>query len=122
VSAVSSSPGGTPSPRTLPEKLWRCECGAEALGVSFYTWDDQSGEWFIEVYKLGGVGHWRWRVRKAFDMLLGRDVYIESVALDPPKARELLAFLAASIAEAEGTVSWQVGETTWTMTGEPHAA
>ena len=111
--------------RVLPEKVWRCECGCEALGVSFYTWAPQSpAEWFIEVYKLGGVGSWKWRVRKALDMLLGRDVYIDAVALDPPKARELVGFLIESIAEAEGTqaVSWQIGETTWTMTATEGSA
>jgi hypothetical protein len=85
----------------LPEKIWRCDCGAEALGVSFYSWPDSTPtEWFIEVYKLGGVGHWRWRMRKAFAMLLGRDVYIDAVSLDRHKVAELLDFLNASIAEA----------------------
>lgn len=121
--APASSAAKT-EPRTLPEKIWRCECGAEALGVSFYTWRDDPPEWFIEVYKLGGIGSWGWRVRNALNMLLGRDVYIEAVALDPPKVRELLTFLADCIAEVEGTqaVSWQVGDTIWTMTGGPYAA
>lgn len=86
--------------RSFDEKMWRCECGNEGLGVSFYSWPDEPTEWFIEVYKLGGIGAWRWRVKNAVNMLLGRDVYIEAVALDPPKANELVAFLTESIAAA----------------------
>lgn len=86
---------------TLNEKVWRCECGSEAVGVSFYSWPDAGHDWFIEIYKLGGIGHWRWRLRNAVNMLLGRDVYIETVALDPPKVRELVSFLQAQIVAAE---------------------
>jgi len=82
----------------LNEKMWRCDCGAEALGVSFYDWPGEKAEWFIEVYKMGGVGHWRWRVQKALAMLLGREVYIEAVALDKDKTQELIEFLNANIA------------------------
>lgn len=82
---------------TLNEKLWRCDCGSEAIGVSFYTWPEDESEWFIEVYKLGGIDHWRWRFKKAIAMLLGRDVYIEAVALNQEKTRDLVEFLTASI-------------------------
>lgn len=83
--------------KTLEEKIWRCDCGCGAVGVSFYRWPDDAHEWFIEVYKLGGVNDWRWRFKKAFSMMLGRDVYVESVSLDESKARELFSFLQDNI-------------------------
>lgn len=114
----------TSSPHVLPEKLLRCDCGTEVLGVSFYTWKEDPPDWFIEVYKMPGIRTLRWRLRTAANLLLGREVYIDAVSLDRPKVEQLMAFLAASIAEVEGVpaVTFQNTQTTWTITREPHAA
>lgn len=107
------------APRELPEKLFRCECGAEVLGVSFYTWKDDPPDWFIEVYKMPGEPSWRWRFKQMWKLLRGHEITVDAVALDPPKVEKLMAFLAASIAEVEGVQSVTVGETIWTWTAVP---
>lgn len=87
----------------LPEKLWRCDCGAEVFGVSFYTWRDDPPDWFIEVYALPGVHTFRWRLRQMANLLLGRDVVLDCAALDRHKVGELVDWLSACIEEAGGT-------------------
>lgn len=88
-------------PRVLPEKLWRCDCGSEILGVSFYTWREDPPDWFIEIYKMPCVGRFGWRFKKAMGLLIGREVVIDAVSLDREKASELLTFLQQSIAEVD---------------------
>jgi|SRR5215203_4498861 len=88
-----------PEPRVLPEKLWRCDCGGEVLGVSFYTWGESPPDWFIEIYRLPGVSTFGWRARQAMNLLLGRTVYFDSISLDKGKVEELVAFLSESIDE-----------------------
>lgn len=90
-----------PEPRQLPEKLWRCDCGSEVLGVSYYEWRDDPPDWFIEVYKLPARYSWRWRLKTIANLLLGREVVIDAVSLDRHKLDELLAFLNRSIKETE---------------------
>lgn len=112
--------------RILPEKLWRCDCGAEALGVSFYTWRDEPTEWFIEVYKMPARYAWSWRLRNALNLLIGREVVIDAVSLDAHKTHELVTFLEESIAEAtltktEATLTGVNTSTTLTAGGMPDA-
>jgi hypothetical protein len=92
--------GAQTTPRVLPEKLWRCDCGGETLGVSFYTWGDGTDDWFIEVYKMPARYSWSWRWRNALNLLVGREVVVDAVSLDRFKAGELVEFLQASIFEA----------------------
>lgn len=82
------------------DKLWRCDCGSEALGVSFYSSPHEHNEWFIEVYKIPARYSWRWRRKTIWDLLLGREVVIDAVSLDRQKVTELMAFLGEGIAEA----------------------
>lgn len=85
------------APRSESEE-WRCECSCSVLGVSFYApFKDDPAEWFIEVYKLPGIGAWRWRIKNALNLLLGREVYIDCVSMDEPKAREFVEWMAARV-------------------------
>lgn len=86
------------APRVIPEQLWRCDCGTEVLGVSFYTWREDPPDWFIEVYKMPGAGRFGWRFKKAMGLLIGREVVIDAVSLDKEKVAELISFLRLSIA------------------------
>lgn len=77
---------------------WRCECQCSVLGVNFYApFKDSPAEWFIEVYKLPGIGAWRWRIKNAVNMLLGREVYIDCVVMDEPKARGFVEWIAVQV-------------------------
>ena len=91
---------GPPKSRVLPESLWRCDCGTEVLGVSFYPWDGEPADWFIEIYKMPGIPRFGWRLKQIVNLLLGREVVIDAVSLDREKTERLVAFLIDSIAEA----------------------
>jgi hypothetical protein len=94
----NDQPAATAPPRQVTRE-YRCECGCSILGVSFYApFKDDPAEWFIEVYKLPGSG-WRWRLRNALNLILGREVVIDAVSMDEPKAREFVEWMARHVRE-----------------------
>ncbi len=92
------SAAATAPPRS-ESREFRCECSCSVLGVSFYApFKTDPAEWFIEVYKLPGAG-WRWRFKNALNLLLGREVVIDAVSMDEPKAREFVEWMARNVRE-----------------------
>lgn len=73
-----------------------CDCGCEIVRVTTFDWD--SGPWTdIELgwYFYGGLGgepFWQ-RVRRAWDLLCGRDVCKASLVLTRVEAARLAAWL-----------------------------
>lgn len=74
-----------------------CSCAGccSVLGIDDWGTPDDPDGWTVELYTRGGAGAsmFRWRLKTAFNLLLGRSYYLDCVALDSEGIAKLRAFL-----------------------------
>lgn len=74
--------------------ILECSCAGRCSFLVFdvWDWDDEPREWFGEFYVRPGAGYWRWRIKKAFEILVGRSIPAD-ICVQESEIRKLRDFL-----------------------------
>ena len=74
--------------------LVMCQDTCSILVVEAWDADKPEAQWFAEVYKRpAGVAGWRWRLRTAVGLLLGKEPVVDDLCFGPEEIVHLRDFL-----------------------------